>query len=314
MIDALKFVRGTVAKKDLVPALKHFRIENGTVRGFNGVVALSSPIALDITCSPNAVQLIKSIQACDETVQLHLSESSRLVVKSGKFKAHVECSPEAFPDIAPEGTNIDLGSDFLDVVQSLAPFVSDDASRPWAHGAMFRGGSAFATNNLIIVEKWIGKAFPEINIPKETLEELIRIGDNPIRMQATDSSVSFHFSDGRWLRSQVLSTAWPDVSTILNTICESKEPPAGFFEAIEKIAPFVENGRVFFSDGAVSTSNQDGVGASVEVRGVPAVGCYVLSALRSLHGVADTFDFSQYPSPCMFFGRGLRGALIGLQV
>ena len=40
VLSALKFVQGSVAKKDFVPALKHVVIENATVRGFNGVLAL----------------------------------------------------------------------------------------------------------------------------------------------------------------------------------------------------------------------------------------------------------------------------------
>ena len=45
MLKALKFVQGAVSKKDLVPALTHFRIENGTVRSYNGMLALCTPIS-----------------------------------------------------------------------------------------------------------------------------------------------------------------------------------------------------------------------------------------------------------------------------
>ena len=54
MLKELKFVQGAVSSKDFIPALTHFRIENGTVRSFNGLLALCSPIALDIDCTPKA--------------------------------------------------------------------------------------------------------------------------------------------------------------------------------------------------------------------------------------------------------------------
>lgn len=49
MLKDLKFVQGAVAKKDLLPAMTHFRIENGHVRSFNGQMAISSPVAFDLS-------------------------------------------------------------------------------------------------------------------------------------------------------------------------------------------------------------------------------------------------------------------------
>jgi len=44
MLKELRFVQGAVAKKDFVPAMTHFRIEKGTVRSFNGNLAICSPL------------------------------------------------------------------------------------------------------------------------------------------------------------------------------------------------------------------------------------------------------------------------------
>ncbi len=315
MIEALRFVRGAVARKDLLPALTHFRIENGHVRGFNGTIALSSPIALNLACSPQAVQFIKAIQACDETVQLHVAENGKLVVRAGKFTANVDCTDDPFPNIYPEGAEIALGENFLETVAILAPFIAEDASRPWARGVMFRGCSAFATNNIVIIERWLGAEFPfEINIPKESVAELIRIGVNPIKMQANENSVSFHYEDGRWLRSSVLTTQWPDVSTILEGASKPGPIPVGFFEAVEKLVPFADDvGGLHFKGDAIATSLSPGVGATIEVPGVPATGCFNSELLLALKDVATLIDFNAYPAPCMFYGDKIRGAIVGLR-
>ena len=54
LLDALKFVQGSVAKKELQEGLTHFRIVDGTVRGFNGTISLCSPVPLNIDCTPKA--------------------------------------------------------------------------------------------------------------------------------------------------------------------------------------------------------------------------------------------------------------------
>ena len=74
MLTSLKFVQGAVAKKDFLPALTHFVIENGTVRGYNGMLALCSPIPFDIACKPKAESLVKAIANCNETVTLSLTQ------------------------------------------------------------------------------------------------------------------------------------------------------------------------------------------------------------------------------------------------
>ena len=104
MLTELKFVQGAVAKKDFIPSLTHFIIEDGTVRGYNGMLALCSPLPFDIACKPKADSLVKAIANCAETVQLSLTPAGRLSIKSGKFKAFIDCIPdETTPHVQPEG-------------------------------------------------------------------------------------------------------------------------------------------------------------------------------------------------------------------
>lgn len=316
MLEVLKFVQGAVSKKDFVPALQHFRIKDGTIQGFNGAIALSSPINLNLTCSPLAIPFIKAIQTCRDTVQLHLTQSKRLAIKSGSFVAFIECLPEdkEFPNIAPDGDDIPIDGELLvRTLKVLAPFIAEDASRVWARGVLFRGTSAYATNNIIIVEKWVGANFPELNIPAESVTELLRIGEIPSRIQASKGSITFHFENGRWLRSQVLSTEWPDISKVLEREGGHEAIPTGFFEALEDLEPFLgELNRCYFSKDRISTSPNSEIGASVEVKGVPEKGCWNLNQLRLLKRVAITTGFEKYPDPCVFYGDNLRGVIAGM--
>ncbi len=316
MLDTLKFIQGAVARKDHVPALVHFRIADGRIRGFNGTLALGSPIDLDLDVTPKATQFVKAIQTCADTIQLHMTPTGRLAVKSGRFKAFIDCTPESFPTVEPEGTLVELATPILPVLKVLAPFIADDASRPWARGILFRGQTATATNNIVLIEHWLDQRFPvEVNIPRAAIMEILRIGVEPSRLQMAEGSITFHYDSGRWLRSQVYATSWPDVAGLLDRPSTPVPVPPELWSAAEELAPFTDElGRLHFCAGSVTTSLTDADGASITLSNGPEAGCFNCDQLIALSGLVKTIDFTLYPKPCMFFGNQLRGAIVGMRV
>lgn len=316
MLNDLKFVMGAVSKKDFLPALTHFRIEGGTVRSFNGTLALCTPIQLSLECTPKAVPLVKAIQNCDETVSLSLTPTGKLSVKSGKFRSLIECVSTETPHVLPEGDIFPIdGTALLDALKSLQPFIGDDASRPWANGILLKGASAYATNNVILAEFWTGNNFPiTCNVPRMAIREMLRIGEPPISAQATENSITFHYEGSKWIRTALYDLGWPDLDKVLNRSSNPEPINEEMFAALEKIAPFADvMGRVFFQEGSLTTHPQQTEGAHYELTGFPHDGVYQISMLALLQGTAKSIDFSTYPSPCLWFGDNIRGAIIGMR-
>lgn len=316
ILSALQFVRGAVAKKEIVPALSHFHISNGVVTGYNGKMALSSPIPVDIDCCPKAIPFIKAIQACDETVQLHLTPTGKLSIRSGKFRSIIECFPEEFPDIKPDGIVIELPQEasLVPALKTLYPITSEDASRPWAAGVRLNGQTAFATNNVILVQYWLGFRFPyAICIPRYAVSEIIRIGIEPARLHVSGTSLTVEYPEGRWLRTQLNSADWPPAEELLGKLPPNADPiPEGFFESIELLEPFVNKmDEIHFLEGRLSTEVKDADGTTVDFTGLPPVGIYSATMLLLLKGIAEYIDFLAYPRPCVLYGPSIRGAIIG---
>jgi hypothetical protein len=320
MLDALRFVSTAVAKKDFLPDLTHFKIEDGRITGFNGTVALSSDIDLDLTVMPNAGQLIDAIRACKDTIALHLTETGRLAVKSGKFRAYVNCLPEQSAQfVEPVGETVKLNDQFMAGIKQIAPIMGIDASRPWAMGIMLYGPSMFATNNVMMVEYWHGNELPfQVVIPAQAVNELLRINQNPTEIQMTGTSMTFWFGDERWMRTQlIVGSAWPvdrreDIMGMDGAKLEPFAPE--FFKAVETVSDFVgERGTVYLSPTGVATSRDEGVGAFYDMEtGVPCLQAYHEKQLVLLKEVADKIDWTPYPRPCKFTGgQRMRGALIG---
>lgn len=323
MLDALRFVAAAVARKDYVQDLQHFRIKDGRVTGFNGVVALSSDIDVDLDIHPNASKMLAAIKACPGTIALNMTPAGRLAIKSEKFKSFVECLPQEsaqFPE--PEGEAVDLGENFMPGIRALAPAMGIDASRIWAMGIKLQNQSMFATNNVMLVEYWHGTDIPlDVVIPDVCVKELLRIGENPTRVQVNDRCITFWFGEKRWLRSQLIEpTGWP--MAIMDKVLASSDGeqlafPPGFFEAVDTLKPFLgDAGSLYLTAQSLGTSSHDGEGTSIDVvtPGVTDMQAYHHRQLTVLGEIAKTIDWTGYPQPCMFRGDRLRGALIGQRI
>lgn len=314
MLKKLKFVMGGVSRKDMIPEMKHFAIEDGFVRSYNGTIALCSPIPFGINCYPRAETLIKAIGNCEETVTMALTPAGRLSIKSGKFRALVNCVEKSEVHLEPEGEIVQCNGDaLLKAFKVLEPFVGDDASRPWANGILLKGESAFATCNVILCEYWLGENFPAVvNVPYSAVKEVVRINEAPSHLQMSANSITFHYTDGRWIRSQLFSTEWPDLGRVLNRSCNATAVDQRVFDALPKLKPFMcKEGRIIFEAGVVKTHFNEEEGGYVEIDGLEMNGVYSLEMFALLKGVAKEADFTTYPDPCLFYGDKLRGAIIG---
>lgn len=319
MLNDLKFVQGAVAKKDYVPALTHFHIGDGRIYGFNGVLAISTPTDLAVSATPKAASFVKAVERIPdgEEVVLNVTEAGRLGVRAGKFRVYVECHEDSggVVKVEPAGEYVALSPGILPILRVLSPFMGIDASRPWAMGILFKGQSAFATNNIVLVEHWLPLVFPTpLTIPAEAIKEMLRINIDPVGMQLEERAVTFHYPNGAWLRTSLASTDWPDLAKVLDREHEAGPFPDGFFDAVHRLDAFAKEGnRLYLRPGLVATSPHDGDGALVELDDFDAEGIHFLNMMAKLDGVATSIDFKHWPSPCLFFGDMLRGAIVGMR-
>lgn len=319
MLEQLKFVQRGVARRDLVPGLTHFRIVDGRVTGFNGAYALSAPVDIGFNVAPAANVFIKALDACEDVITLKM-DGNDLLVRSGNFRTAVPCIDlNTVPATIPEGTFIPSHESVLLALRALKPFIGVDASRPWATGVLLANQSAFATNNIIIAEYWLGTPFPRIvNVPSAIVEEVIKVDEELSTLQISEKSITFHYSDGRWIKSALLALNWPNVLEVLSKAWEGANlvpVPLGLANACEKLSRFgdKEGCRTYFRGTDVATHKDGAIsgGALVELTGIPNKGCYNTKYLNDIFPVCHSIDFSRYPFPVPFLGNRIRGAIVG---
>lgn len=318
MLDALKFAQGAMKMNAITPELEYYQIKNGRVMGYNGHMALSAPIDLELEAKPKAVLFHKAIQSCGETIAMGMTDGGRLSIRSGTFRAYLPCTEAPIYEAQPEGEVFPGIPGLAEWCKKLLPIVSQDASRPWAMGMNLSAGTLQVTNNVSILQVWTGHSIPSTTIPRFAVAELARIKEDPASIQVSPSSVTFHFADGRWLRTQVLSDEWP--AELVNNIFEKATEaahghlpaiPAGLFEGLETIKAFVpaETTKVTFEDGILVTGSE-GAGASIEIEGLPAGPSFSSKVMGLLDGLMTNAAF--HAQPCLFTGPDLRGVILGM--
>jgi hypothetical protein len=318
MLDSLRFVQGAI-KKDAPAALTHFKIANGRITGCNGQLVLSAPIPLDIEALPKADKFIAAISACKEETAISLTKTGRLSIKSGAFQALIECTTEQYPDTSPIGEFVKPEGGFIHALKTLQPFIGTDPNpaRAWSNGILLKGKSAFATNNIILVEYWLGYEFPcAVNLPAAAVKELVRIKEEPQQLQVARNELTCHFSGNRRLQTLLLDTQWPELSGILDKPHAAKPLPPGFYNALNSVAELSSDNKIHINRTGISTGTDDTSGAhvSMPIACEHYFECHA-KFLQMLEGVADTFDFGNHNKAALWFaaGKPIRGAILGMR-
>lgn len=321
MLKEFKFVLGAIKRNALTPELEHYTIKDGRVTGFNGYMALSAPVPLDLEAKPKADTFYKALSACGESISLQMTPAGRLHIVSGGFKAFIPCIEHEGFEALPVGTLYPSPPGLLAAFKRMLPLISEDASRPWAMGLLVDRGTYTATNNVVIVQTWDGHQLPTFNCPRFAVAEVCRVGEEPTGIQIEGNSATFLYENGRWLRTQLLASEWPveTMNRILDRPNTQVPFPPSLAPALERLIPFIGSdwSPVFLREGALSTVLEDAAeeGFTIEAEGVPGGPIFNSKSLRLIAGEVETMDFSLYPQPCIFYGKGgfTRGAITGMQ-
>lgn len=319
MKDSLDFVRGAVATKDLIPILTNFHIYNGRIQGTNGRLTIDAPCPelAEWEFTVPATAFLKAVDACSSEPVIKLDEGYAVISK-GSFKCRLPLDDHnTFPRQEPAGDDGDgLNGALLPALKLLRPFVADDASRPWACGVLFKDGEAFATNNITAVGIPAVR-FPEpINLPVFLIDELLRIGLEPVKVQASINNITMVFANGSWIKSSLLAATWPDVSGVLPTVVTGTVVSADLIAGVQTVLPFcpdIKSPLIHLSPDGIGTSEGE-KSAMVGGFDLPK-SIFRAEPLLATLRAASKIDFSTYPAPCPFVGdNGLRGVLVGVKV
>lgn len=295
----------------------HIGLKNNWAIAFNGIVAAGAPISEDIQCHPHNLLLIEALSKCDENYSLTQLDNGRLSVKSGKFKAVIPClDPALMQEAAPDPQIVGITNTFKDAVEAVGVLASENAQHVLTASVLMNGPSVISTNRVMLLEYWHGLDLPpNIPLPKQFVSALVKQKRDLTGFGFSKSSATFWFGD-HWLRTQLYSDQWPDVSSILSRPANLWNIDPNFFKALDAIEPFSVDGNIYSDTNLLMSHRDHGVGAEFEVTGIPKGFVYPIKQIKMIKPFVKKIDFYAQgvhdSSYCLVFeGDKVRGVISG---
>jgi hypothetical protein len=317
LLQALEFC-SAVTEKTGAPYETHVGLHHNWAIAFNGIVAAGSPIVEDLVAYPHNLTMIEALSKCSDTFSLTQLDNGRLSIKSDKFKAVVPCLDPALMQVAiPDPQIVGISNKFKDAVSAVGVLADENAQHVLTASVLMNGATVVSTNRKVILEYWHGLDLPpNVPLPKQFVSALAKQKKNLTGFGFSSCSATFWFEDGSWIRTQLYSDKWPDVDRILNIKGNLWSIDQGFFKALEAVAPFSEDGCVYFKSNKICSHAEETVGATHECGGIPNGPIYPIKQLLLMKPYAKVVDWQAQglhdSAYCLVFqGDNLRGVISG---
>ena len=321
MLETIKLVAGTVADKTLVPAFSHIHIYDGHIQGNDGrctAIDASCEELRGVNATVPASRFLRAVNACDGEPVI-TEKNGKLTIKRAGFKAILPLMANAdYPKVSgpPEGVEpTPVAPGFLKALKRIAPFISEDASRPWSCSVLVDKTHMYATNNVVVVSVPFVSPYT-FSLPTASVDELLRINRDPKHIVQKDQNTFFLY-DTFWCRVLPMSLPWPDIEKMLAKYDYNTLPaiPGQLRDAVDKISHFHPDPKfpvVMFNAEGVHTMDGEHK-ASVEGMELPEARFRAEMICKVLNE-ATKMDLSTYPAPSPFTGpEGMRGMIVGVR-
>lgn len=312
-VEALNFLK-TVTKEIGTVYETHVYLRNGFATASNGILSAGIKITDDLFAAPNNKLMIEALSKCGQNLSITQLDNNRLSIKSEKFKAIVPCiDPNLLAFSIPDNPIGEINNKFREAIEVLSCIQFGATERVIDNSILLNGQSVVATNGYMLVEAWHGIDLPNaIALPKDIIKSLGK--KNLVKFGFSLNSFTFWYEDESWIKTQIMAKPWPDISVIVNGPSNPFLFPTDFYNGLDAITPFSEDGNAHFAKERLSSHDTEGVGASFEVKGLPAGPIYPIRQLTLIKDLADTVDFIAplERGYCLrFFGKSMRGLIAG---
>ncbi len=271
LLKALKFV--VVAQKDIgTTGEMHCAIYNGQVIAYDGVVGAGFPCAEEIQCFPQTKRLIDALEKVKGAMSMSLLSSMQLAIKDGeRFTAHIPTVSGAdLPYCEPDAKAYPLNDNFKKAAKLAGVFTTEGAQTVIAASILTTEYTFVGTNLVAIIEVAHKNHIPPgLVIPQRFFDLLQKVDIPIVGFGYSERTFTAWFENGAWLRTQLYKDPWPDISELLNRSAGMAQTPitSKLAEAVETVASFSSDSRVYVNDSKVSSHVTEGVGATFHCPG-----------------------------------------------
>jgi hypothetical protein len=308
LLDAIKFIYPVQKDKGNV-FQTHCRFENNWLTATDGQTTIGHPIAEELSCCPHTTTLQKALTNCGQNISLTQLEGNRLSVKSGRLKVIIPCTAEELPETSPDAPQATITDELIQGLTLVAPLPSDDSPIVHNSAILLGPGSVTGTNGVVVIEYWHGIDLPpNLVIPVAAIKAVLKSGKKLKQLGFSNTSITFHFENGAWIKTQLYQEKFPDCNRILNQETNAEELPKDFFKAVNTLKDFGD--YVFFFQDQIRTSKKENEGANFELSGLTLGAAFAIKQLRLIENCCLFADYKTHKNMMFFFGGRTRGAIL----
>lgn len=323
LLDRVKWITDAVsAQKIGVHALNSYLLRDGKIHASDGRMVVGTPFPFDDqSVLVPAKEFERVLSNKPEGAFEWLFEPDRLVLKRGRFKGRIKTLPVdewVWPtDSAPD--LVDVPDGLVGAFEGLLPFVSENATKPWATCIAIIGDELFASNNIVIAgAKCVtGVTIPEYLVPRWVAEFVVKRPDGLSQWACGETTITFTWEDGSWMRSALIVDRFPPVKKVLEAYYVGEvdvEITKEWRKALRRVAKITEDATVRLrEDGVISESGE--VLSVEDDAGTPCPEG-VLETLWDIRFLDNVLDVAThwnprlYPKAAPWVGPGVYGIIL----
>lgn len=312
LLEAIKFIN-LAQRKEGESYKLHCKLQNNFATAFDGVIACGHKIEDSLDAQPRTEVLLKALAKCGNSLSItHVD--NQLAIVSGKFKVFVPCDPNPQIVIRPDPPCAALDARLAASLAIVGDLPEEGDERTACRSVLIQAGSVVGCRRgHVIIEAWHGIELPPgLCVPVRAIKAILDSKKELTQLGFSASSVTFYFSDGSWIRSQLDEGKWPDYQRMLNLSPKYETVPGGLFDGLQTLKDFSEDKRIRLKNGSISTHSNSGVGASVDCDEISGNATFATAYLEYMKDLATEADF-YHDRGCFFIGERdgikVRGAI-----
>lgn len=323
--ESIAKVKGAVATKDVIPYHTYYCVTDGFIHATNDRIVAAAPFPDSRTYLVPAKTFEKSLEKMPgDDIDIQESDGA-LTLRCGRYRAKIKLLQENVPNYwrKSEGNVVSFPSGLIEKIKALRPFISDNATQPFALCMLMTHEKLVVTNNVVVAAAY-DTELPEMYamLPVWGIDFILERDHAPVRIIYDDRQMTFEWLDGSWMRSRLMDIKFPEVAKTL--IEEAPQPEwlvtPEWKDIYNDVASLVQSdmGEVekikFYADKIVGTNPHGEFVADIETP-TPEGGVSIWNPnfLGPVITSATHFDPTLWPGPCPFVGNTIAGVILGVR-
>ena len=315
LLEALKFV--SIAQKRIGEDYQTYcLLRNHFAIAVTREVIIATPIQDDIDASPHTYTLMDALSSCKKEIAISQLSKFDLMVKSSNFLAQIKCIDFEYTDYMtmPDDLRWPIDNSIVNAFKSIGDIVDEKSEVAAFSHVLLQANSAVATNGTSLIEYWHGVQLPpNMMIPKLAIKAMVKSGKDLIGFGWTGGTITFHFSDGSWIKTVLSGEKFVNYLPVVNDLSPYEncvEIPSNFFEGIKAIEPLSKDGNVYLTSTGICTDNN----TMFEIEGLPDDLGFNIKQLLQLENIIKSVNYNVSNNQLDFYGENIRGIIKGVEI